>query len=179
LLAGDGKEVVMTKPLASGAATVACSMNTTTAPFLPPEKLETDLARVRTYWEGLKRGDATMPFLDDVNPSTIPDLSGRLMLIGVFDRPLRFRLDMVGQDIRERLGRDVVGKFLDEIDAPAPLQYLNSQASAAVESRAPTYYRHGSRQERGSRGADGYSRLVLPMWGDGRIAMLLGAITWS
>ena len=62
LSAGDGKEVVMTKPLASGAATVACSVNTATAPFLPPEKLETDLARVRTYWEGLKRGDATMPF---------------------------------------------------------------------------------------------------------------------
>ena len=101
------------------------------------------------------------------------------MLIDVFDRPLRFRLDMVGQDIRERLGRDVIGKFLDEIDAPAPLQYLNSQASAAVESRAPTYYRHDSHQERGSRGTDGYSRLLLPMWGDGRIAMLLGAITWS
>lgn len=169
----------MTKPLASGAATVACSMNTATAPFPPPEKLETDLARVRAYWEGLKRGDATMPFSDDVNPSTIPDLSGRLILIDVFDRPLRFRLDMVGQDIRERLGRDVLGKFLDEIDAPAPLQYLNSQASAAVESRAPTYYRHDLRQERGSRGTDGYSRLLLPMWGDGRIAMLLGAITWS
>ena len=120
-----------------------------------------------------------MPFSDDVNPSTIPDLSGRLILIDVFDRPLRFRLDMVGQDIRERLGRDVIGKFLDEIDAPAPLQYLNSQASAAVESRAPTYYRHDSRQELGSRGTDGYSRLLLPMWGDGRIAMLLGAITWS
>jgi hypothetical protein len=72
-------------------------MNTATAPFLPPEKLETDLARVRAYWEGLKRGDATMPFSDDVNPSTIPDLSGRLILIDVFDRPLRFRLDMVGK----------------------------------------------------------------------------------
>jgi hypothetical protein len=39
--------------------------------------------------------------------------------------------------------------------------------SATVEGRAPTYYRSGD-------GA-GYSRLVLPLWGDGRIGMLLVA----
>jgi hypothetical protein len=44
---------------------------------------------------------------------------------------------------------DLSGKFLYEIDAAA------------------TYYRND--------GAEGYSRLVLPLWGDGRIGMLLAA----
>ena len=114
-------------------------MNTLTAPFSLPRKLEPDLVRVRSYWDGLKRGDADMPFWDDVNLSSLPDLSGRLMLIEVFDKPVRFRLEMLGEELKE-YGRDVVGKFLDEIDARPPLQYLNSQSSAAVESRAPTYY---------------------------------------
>ncbi len=45
------------------------------------------------------------------------------------------------------------------------LKFLRAQASATVEARAPTFYR----------GA-GYARMLLPMWGDGRIGMLLGAL---
>ena len=63
------------------------------------------------------------------------------------------------------IGHDLSGKFLDEIDAAAPLQFLLSQCSATVEGRAPTYY--------GNNGAGGYARLVLPLWGDGRVGMLL------
>jgi len=153
-------------------------MNTST-PFSPPRKLEPDLVRVRAFWESLKRGDADMPFWDDVNLSSLPDLSGRLMLVDVFDKPVRFRLEMLGEQLQEQHGGDVIGKFLDEIDARRPLQYLNSQSSATVESRAPTYYRHGSAKRSGSSSADIYSRLLLPMWGDGRIGMLLGGVAWG
>ncbi|MDR3421239.1 MAG: hypothetical protein P4L80_08380 [Xanthobacteraceae bacterium] len=120
-----------------------------------------------------------MPFWDDVNLSSLPDLSGRLMLLKVFDKPARCRLEMLGEELKERRGRDVVGKFLDEIDTHPPLQYLNSQSSATVESRAPTYYRHGSTKRKGSGSTDTYSRLLLPMWGDGRIGMLLGGVVWG
>src|SRR4249919_2841905 len=119
-------------------------MNTSTAPFTLPPKLESDLVRVRAYWKGLKRGGADMPFWDDVDLSKLPDLSSRLMLIDVFNKPVRFRLGTLGKELKERHGGDVVGRFLDEIEAPTPLQYLSSQSSATVESRAPTYYRHGS-----------------------------------
>ena len=119
-----------------------------------------------------------MPFWDDVKLSSLPDLSGRLMLIEVFDKPVRFRIEILGEELKEQHGRDVVGKFLDEIDTRPPLQYLNSQSSATVESRAPTYYRHGSAKRSGSSSTDSYARLLLPMWGDGRIGMLLGAVAW-
>lgn len=149
-------------------------------PFPLPRKLEPDLVRVLAYWEGLKRGDADMPFWDDVNLSSLPHLSGRLVLIEAFDKPVRFRLEVLGEELKEQHGRNVVGKFLDEIDARPPLQYLNSQSSATVESRAPTYYRHGSAKHSSSTSStDTYSRLLLPMWGDGRIGMLLGVVAWG
>jgi hypothetical protein len=147
------------------------------APFALPDKVEPDLARVQSYWEGLKRGAAEMPFWDDVNLTAIPQVSGRLMLIDVFDRPLRFRLGTIGEELQGQHGRDVVGKFLDEIEPRSPLQYLISQSSAAVESRAPTHYRHDSVESADSTNGP-YSRLLLPMWGDGRIGMLLGAVAW-
>jgi hypothetical protein len=37
--------------------------------------------RVRLYWEGFKRGDANMPFWDDINLTAIPEVSARLMLV--------------------------------------------------------------------------------------------------
>jgi hypothetical protein len=189
-------------------------MRRSTVPYSVPSKLEAEIARVRAYWEGLKRGDAGMPFWDDVDLAALPDLSGRLMLIDVFDKPPRFRFGIVGEKLKERYGADVVGRFSDEIEIHHPFQYLNSQALATVESRAPTYYRHEATKRGSSRAADpfqylnsrglatmesraptyyrrevaehgssrateGYSRLILPMWGDGRIGMLVGAVAWG
>lgn len=140
-------------------------------PYSLPQHLEPDLARVLAYWEGLKRGEANMPFWDDVNISALPDLLDRLMLIDVFNKPIRFRLAIVGDKIKVQHGSELVGKFLDELEVRDPLSYLSSQSSATVESRAPTYYRS---PEAGRRG---YARLLLPMWGDGHIGMLLGAVS--
>ena len=61
-------------------------------------------------------------------------------------------------------GANITGKFVDEIAAKAPLAFFTAQASATVESAEPTYYH------------DGVARLLLPMWGDGHVAMLLGII---
>ena len=153
-------------------------MKRSTVPYSVPSKLEAELAHVRAYWEGLKRGEAGMPFWDDVNLAALPDLSGRLMLIDVFDKPLRFRFGIVGKELQARYRADVVGKFSDEIEIRHPFQYLNSQGLATIESREPTYYRHEVAKH-GSTRAERYSRLILPMWGDGHIGMLLGAVAWG
>jgi hypothetical protein len=146
-------------------------MQSISRPYSLPQHLEPNLTRVLAYWEGLKRGEANMPFWDDMNISALPDLLDRLMLIDVFNKPIRFRLAIVGDAIKAQHGGEVVGKFLDELEVHDPLSYLNSQSSATVESRAPTYYRSPEA------GRGGYSRLLLPMWGDGHVGMLLGAIT--
>lgn len=133
---------------------------------------------MRDYWESLKRGDASMPFWDDVTLSSLPDLADRLMLVDVFEGPLRFRFNTIGQNIRTQYGTNVTDKFLDEIEIRAPFEYLTAQSSATIESRSPAFYESVS--SRSSAQHEGrYARLLLPMWGNGRIEMMLGAIDYG
>jgi hypothetical protein len=133
-------------------------------PFALPASLSPELRRVRDYWNGLKRHENKVPFWDDVKLSALPGLDDRLVLIDVFESPQRFRLNTVGNQIREWYGADLVGKFVDEIEAKGPLEYFLAQAITTVESAEPTYYRNG------------FMRLLLPMWGGGNVSMLLGAV---
>lgn len=139
-------------------------MTKPTQPFALPARLSADLGQVRKYWDGLKRRQNDVPFWDDVNLSALPALKDRIMLVDVFEKPQRFRLNSVGGKIRDWYGADTGGKFVDEIEAKGPFAYLVSQASATVEAAKPTYY-HG-----------GFVRLLLPMWGAGNVSMLLGAV---
>jgi len=148
-------------------------MNAIPLPFAIPAKLPLDLGRVRDYWESLKRGESSMPFWDDVKLSTLPDLSDRLMLLDAFENPQRFRLNSVGEQIRKRYGGDLADKFVDEIDARVPFESLIAQAGATIEAKAPTFFASAAG---GSGRHQGYARLLLPMWGEGRIGMMLGAV---
>lgn len=149
-------------------------MKAANRPYALPQSLERDLAQVHAFWNGLKRHEAEMPFWDDVKISALPELAGRLMMIEATDKPVRFRIafGLVGADIKQHYGRELADKFIDEIDVAAPLHFLQSQCSATVEGRAPTYYRNAD-------GAGGYARLVLPLWGDGRVGMLLVAYAFA
>jgi hypothetical protein len=78
-------------------------MKRASVPYSVPSKLEADLARVRAYWDGLKRGEAGMPFWDDVDLTALPDLAGRLMLMEVFDKPLAFGLGPWARNLRRTI----------------------------------------------------------------------------
>jgi hypothetical protein len=66
-------------------------MTKDTAPFAVPASIEPKLARVRSYWEGLLRGDNKVPFWDDIKLSSLADLAEDAMMLDAFDDPLRFR----------------------------------------------------------------------------------------
>ncbi|MEQ8283038.1 MAG: hypothetical protein RIC04_01435 [Parvibaculum sp.] len=135
-------------------------------PFALPSALEGDLAQVHDHWRGLIRGKASdMPYWDDVDLSGLPALTGRLMLIAAMAKPERFRFEIVGKDIAGQYGHELAGRFADEVDIRPPLNFFRSQASVTVEAAAPSYFRAG-----------GYARLLLPLWGEGRIGMLMGAV---
>jgi len=144
--------------------------------YLLADGLEPDLERVRAYWNGLKRGNNDIPFWDDVKFSMQARLARDVILIEAFEKPPRFRFGVVGDDITQRYGAAITGKFSDEIDLHAPLDELTSQCRATVERRAPTYFRHAPAGQTQPAGGIGYSRLILPLWGNGRIEMLIGAI---
>ncbi len=139
-------------------------MPVNTIPFAMPKEIEPGLAALYAQWRGLKRGQAEMPFADDIKPSSLvhPDLA---MLVDAFARPARFRFAIVGGGVRAIFGADLAGLFADEIAIGPPLDYFLAQCSATVEARAATYYRGGT-----------YARILLPLWGEGHIQMLLGGV---
>lgn len=140
-------------------------------PFSVPARLTPDLARVEAYWRGLLRGAATMPFWDDARLGDLPDMTPRLLLIDVFQGPERYRFNEVGEQIG---GGELEGRFLDETKLDRPLEFLRAQCSVTIESAAPTWFRMDD-----STDGQGYARLLLPMWGDGRASMILGAVEFE
>jgi hypothetical protein len=140
------------------------------APFAMPSDMDAGLVRVRDHWLGLRRGQADIPFADDVKLSALQGSDADLMIIDVFEHPTRFRLSIAGARIAGRYGQFVEGLFADEIAPQAPLDYLLPQCSATVEGHAPTYYRDAQ---------SSYARLMLPLWGDGHINSLLVAVKFK
>jgi hypothetical protein len=120
----------------------------------------------------LKRGENDIPFWDDVKLSTEAPLASHIMMIEVFENPLRFRFDLVGEDVTRRYGSAIAGKFADEVHPQPPIDQVTDQCRATVNQRSPTFFHHT---------ADGisYSRLILPLWGNGHIEMLIGAACFS
>ena len=137
-------------------------------PFMVPQNLGSGLVRVRDYWLSLRRGQADIPFTDDVKLGALSDAGVDLLLVDVFERPLRFRIAVAEPGIAVHYGHAVEGIFADEMSPQAPLDYFLSQCSACAEGRAPTYYRSAQPAS--------YARLLLPLWGDGHINGLLGAV---
>ena len=113
-----------------------------------------------------------MPFSDDVSLGPVEKLSADLMLVDVFYGPPRFRFSKLGESIIRKLSNDLTGQFADEIKPVEPLNYFVAQASATIEAGTPTLYSAARRKSRGK----GYTRILLPAWGNGRIDLLLGAI---
>jgi hypothetical protein len=144
-------------------------------PFLPPRRLPIGLARLQSYWNDLRRAENALPFSDDVNLSALPELSGNLVLVEVFDRPRRFRVNGVGQKLPKGSDASIMGSFADEIDPCHPFEFLLAQASVTVEASSPTFYRRGTTGAKAD-GGMGYARLLLPTWAGGRVDMLIGAI---
>jgi len=141
-----------------------------------PDELEPDLGRIRGYWNGLKRGANDVPFWDDVKFSLRSRLGRESMLIDVFENPLRFRFDLTGADVTGWYGGAIGNRFLDEIDLHAPFDGLTLQCKATVAGSAPTYYCQTAAGKTDAEHPGGYARLLLPLWGNGRIEMLLGAV---
>jgi hypothetical protein len=139
---------------------------TSSGTFTPiPGDLDPALRQILTYWEGLRRADNSMPFWDDVNLSVLPEAAGRLLLLDAFAAPERFRINTIGPDLAAEQSTSLRSKFIDDLALSGQLQDLRAQATATIAARAPTFHR----------GA-GFSRILLPMWGDGHIGMLLGAV---
>jgi hypothetical protein len=140
------------------------------APFAVDEVLAPHLDALLTYWRGLLRGEASIPFADDIDMKTVRELCGDVFVLGVFEKPERFRLELAQTPRAPEIQDTLLGRFIDEVALPKPLVFLRAQADAALVGLAPAYYRHEEEPA--------YARLLLPAWGEGQVRLLLGAIEW-
>jgi hypothetical protein len=97
------------------------------------------------------------------------------MLIDVFESPPPFRIDLAGADVANWYGGTIGNRFLDEMDLHASFDELTLQCRATVKRCAPTYHETVA-GKRGAEHPSGYARLLLPLWGNGRMEMVLGGV---
>ena len=138
---------------------------TQTAPFAVDGALAPPLARLLAYWEGLRRGQAEIPFWDDLSEVKIEASGAQTFILDVFSRPERFRFNDLEVAPPAAEPEKLLGLFLDDVDLPEVFTLLRAQASAAAELMRPTLSR-----------ADGLQRLLLPAWGEGQVRMLVGGL---
>jgi len=136
-------------------------------PFPLPDRLDAKLQPVVTLWENLKRGESGMPFGDDLGMPALSKLPGNPFLLSVFPAPERYRFEFICDSLR---GDVTTGTFIDEMSPNVNFSYLRAQSSATVEAAAPTLL-HLTQWSGYS-----FSRVLLPLWGNGQVTMLLGAI---
>ena len=136
-------------------------------PFELPDHLETRLQVVLAFWQDLRRGQNALPFSDDVRLPQLSELPGRVFLLAVFAPPERFRIEFLNAAMPVS---SATGKFLDELPPGTEFAFLRAQASATLEAAAPTFLRLTDAS------GDSFSRLLLPLWGNGQVNMILGAL---
>jgi hypothetical protein len=136
-------------------------------PFPLPDRLDARLLPIVSLWESLKRAESRMPFSDDLGVSALSGLPGSPFLLSVFTLPERFRFEFVAADLH---GTAAAGQFVDETSRDMIFGYLRAQGSATVEAAEPTFLPLTEASGRH------FSRVLLPMWGNGQINMLLGAV---
>ena len=141
--------------------------------FSLPGELDDTLTQILAYWNGLKRGNAEVPFADDVKLGDIWKLSNKVVLVRILPTPRQFRLDIAGRQLIRMYGGDLAGKLVGELPVRPPLDCFLAQCSATVDAHAPTFYRH----EPAIEGHGAYDRILVPLWADGRVAALLGAVS--
>jgi hypothetical protein len=124
---------------------------------------------VLTYWNGLKRGANEIPFADDLSLNALSRHADHVFLIDVFEKPRRFRVNHLGATVKALYDHNnLSGRFLDELEAETSIDGLIDQCEATVIAHGPTYHMHKNK--------GGYARVLMPLWADGHIAMLLGAL---
>jgi hypothetical protein len=136
-------------------------------PFPLPDSFDAKLQPVVSLWKGLKRGDNDMPFGDDLGVPVLSNLPGTPFLLSVLAFPERYRFEFLSESLRSEA---VPESFVEGISPSANFSYLRAQCSATVEAAAPTLFRLTEPSGRT------FSRLLLPLWGNGQVNLLLGAI---
>ena len=147
---------------------------------LPPGATEAEFRELLSYWES-KSPSGLLPGRQHIDPTELPPrhLSQLLLLEVVEDRhaamPRRFRFRVAGTAFTNMIGRDVTGRFYDEVAERDRLVPILAALNLVVVRRAPVFLIGGLVVA-----APGFvrvKRLGLPLAQDGKSVDMILA-TW-
>lgn len=113
-----------------------------------------------------RRHEGRLPARADFDPRELASHLGWIVLTDVEDDPLRFRYRLIGSNVAEMAGRDMTGRYLDDIYTPEVFRIVTAGYRAAIELRQPVRV-HG-RFHQVDRGYMTLESLELPLSSDGR-----------
>jgi hypothetical protein len=88
------------------------------------------------YWIGLRRG-RPFPSRREIDPTAIPRQLLRITLIDVTYDPLDFRIRLVGQHVRDRMGAAPQTRVADTVKPDQGLDRLLNRYTMCAEQRQP------------------------------------------
>jgi hypothetical protein len=123
------------------------------------------LRDLHSYWLD-KKGSAIAPPRRVIDPAEIVPLLPNVALVDVVGDVPRFRVRLFGTSLAAAYGRDLTGKFLDEIDGNGLGPEAARRMRKVAEDRCPQTVRvRVTKQEDGNRIE--YERIALPLSADG------------
>ncbi len=134
------------------------------------ERIHSDvLKQLFRYWDE-KRRQRAAPSRDDIDPAQMVAFLSNVFLINVEEEPRRYRVRLMGTELVGSYGRDVTGRYVDEIIAQVP-----AALDELVMIWEPWLVTGAYEKKTGH--VPRYQLLALPLSSDGAVVnMLLGGI---
>lgn len=144
-----------------------------------PRKLARNriLLQLFEYWSAKCAGRA-MPSRRDIDPAEMRTLLPHLQFVEMVDDGQRFRYGLTGTAIVEAYGRELTGRFVDEVLPPARRPIAERHYRLIFETRRPIVVQNGYVTEQGAQMI--VDRLLVPLSNDGvTVNLVLMAQTFA
>jgi hypothetical protein len=129
------------------------------------------LAHVLSCWQRW-RGVNLWPARDDIDPTDLRQILPNIFMVEVIDGGARFRYILSGATVRQQLGFELSGRYLDDTFTGAQLEHATSNYRAVLSGFGHYALQHWSQR---GRPVMQFRRLLLPIATDRRhIDLVLG-----
>jgi hypothetical protein len=133
-----------------------------------------ELSLLFAYWDAKKAGRAA-PARADIAPEELRTILPNLFILDVVGEPPRFRYRLAGTAFVLEYGREVTGKFVDELDLAGHKEMILAEYLEVIRKWMPTLNCWSFTKRDGRRVR--FERLLLPLSKDGvRVDMILGGV---
>jgi hypothetical protein len=136
------------------------------------------LKRLLSDWEDRRSGRA-FPSRADFTPFDLQYILGNVSLLDVAYDPLQFTYRLYATNLRERFGKELTGKNVDDISSQSHLKLAKKHFIQVIRERVPIVHVRDHELIVINAPHD-CEVLVLPLSSDGKtIDMLMSAMVWD